>query len=419
VTEPENFGNLAKDHSKDPNSASAKGLIPPIHRYMGDPDVEQAAFNMADGDISPVLRVGEQYLLLKREGLQPPANVTVEQARPRLEEFIRDRKLRGVASDIHRQLQKSAQVQVFLNGQAAPPQPGIVAVLNGQGITERELAEECLDRHAEDVLEGTINRRLIEQACRKAQITISEQEIDEEIARAAAESLPPKADGAPNVEAWLARMTQKQNISVDVYRRDSVWPSVALRKLVADQMVITEEDLQRGFEANYGPRVRCRAIVLGDLRTAQKVWEKFRNNPTVKFFGELASQYSIEAGSRQLDGEVPPIRKYGGQPLLEKEAFTLKPGEVSSIIQAGDKFIILLCEGYTDPIKVEPAAVRDMLREDITAKKLRVAMAEKFDALQEAATIDNFVAGTSRSPQPKQPAEANRLPAGAPVRERK
>ena len=174
---------------------------------------------------------------------------------------------------------------------------------------------------------GTINRRLIEQACKKANLVVTDREMDEEVARAAENSLPPKKDGSPDVEGWLKAVTQKQGISVELYRRDSVWPSVALRKMVVNRVEVSNEDLQKGFEANYGPRVRCRAIVLGNARQAQRVWELARQNPTVEYFGELATQYSIEASSRALQGEVPPIKKNGGQPILEKEAFAMKPGE--------------------------------------------------------------------------------------------
>ena len=45
-----------------------------------------------------------------------------------------------------------------------------------------------------------------------------------------------------------------------------------------------------------------------------------------KQFGKLAAQYSIEAGSNALEGEVPPIQAhFSGRPLLEQEAFSLRP----------------------------------------------------------------------------------------------
>ena len=123
-------------------------------------------------------------------------------------------------------------------------------------------------------------------------------------------------------------------------------------------------------------------------------------------FGELAGQYSIEAGSRSLGGKVEPIKKNGGQPLLEHEAFSLKPGELSGVIQAGDKYIILLCEKYIAPVPVEFAKVRAILAQNIREKKVRMAMATYFETLQDGASIDNFVAHTSKSPKGVVPASA-------------
>ena len=165
---------------------------------------------------------------------------------------------------------------------------------------------------------------------------------------------------------------------------------MALKKLVGDNVQVTQEDLQQGYEANYGPKVRCRAIVLNNQRRAKEVWDKARENPTVKHFGDLAEQYSIEVGSRSLRGEVPPIQKHGGQPLLEKEAFSLKPGELSGIIQVGDTFVILLCEGQTKPIDTSFDEVKDLLYRDIHEKKMRLAMAKIFDGFQENAADRQF-----------------------------
>lgn len=364
VAKPDEFGNLAKDHSRDPNSASMKGIVQPIRRHAGQPEIEQAAFTMADGAISPPIKVGNQFVILKREQVIPPVNISMEQAKPRLEELIRERKMRGVANDVFAELKKRSQVkEVFGDPLLSQQFPNAAAVIDGRELSVGELAAACIERHGEEVLETIISRRLLEQACQRDKVTITEQDMNAEISHVASVNMKPKADGTPDVEGWLQFVTQRQNVTADDYRSDIIWPSVALRKLVANQIQVTEEDVKKGFEANYGPRVRCRAIVLTNPRIAQRVWEMARKNSTVEAFGELATQYSVEPSSRALQGEVPPIRKHGGQPILEKEAFMLKPGELSGIIQAGDKYIILLCEGLTDPVQVDFASVQNILLE--------------------------------------------------------
>ncbi len=200
--------------------------------------------------------------------------------------------------------------------------------------------------------------------------------------------------------------------------RDVVWPTVALKKLVAERVQVTEDDLQKGFVSNYGPRVEVLAIVLNNHRQAQQVWEQARGNPTDQFFGDLAHQYSVDPISRENFGRVPPIRRHSGRPELEKEAFSLKPGELSGIIASEDNYVILRCTGYTTPVvKAMDDAVRRELTKDIREKKLRAAMAVEFDRLQQGASIENFLAGTFQAPPNTQGASHAAQPrAGSAVR---
>ncbi len=367
---------------------------------------------MSDGEVSPVISAGGQYVILKREGLLPGRQVSFEQVQPQLEQSLRDRKLRSVAQEVFHQLQSGAKIENVWNDPAKRAKmPGVAALVNGEPVTVAQLADECVARHGQEILEGMISRQILEQACQKQGIAVSEQEIDREIARAAAANVKSKPDGSPDVAAWLELATKKQGISVDVYRNDAVWPSVVLKKMVGDKVQVNDEDLRKGYESNYGPRVRCLAIVLDTQRRAEQVFEMARRDNTTKHFGDLAAEYSVEASSREMRGEVPPIRKYGGEPLLEEEAFKLKPGEISGVIQVGGKFVILRCEGYTKTVAgVDFAKVRDDIYQDLFDKKCRLAMAEQFEKLQEVATIDNYLAGTSQTPKKAAAASGAKVP---------
>jgi len=401
IAKPEEFGNLAKDYSEDMASAAAKGLIQPIHMHGNYEGIEKAAFNMADGEISHVIPAGGQYVILKRESLIPARDSKLDEVAGKLEEIIRDRKMRKVANDVFQQLKENAKLELVWGDPVKQRKtPGVAALINGEPITIRVLALECIDRHGIEALEATINRTMLEVECKKRGVTVSDKDMDEEIARAAALTVKPKPDGSPDVDAWIEQVAKEQGLSLELYRRDAVWPSAALRKLAGEKVDVTEEDLQKGFEANYGEKVRCLAIVLNNQRRAQEVFEKARKHNTSEYFGDLAAQYSIEPGSNALRGEVPPIRKWGGQPVLEKEAFALKPGELSGVIQVDDKFILLRCEGFTQqPMDVKFADVRDEIYKDLYEKKLRMKMAECFENLQDSATIHNYLAGTSHTPK--------------------
>lgn len=400
---PDDFPRLAMAHSQDVNSASIGGLIQPIRRHAGDPLIERAAFTLQPGEVSPVVQAGGQHAILKCEGVIPPRNVPIDQVRGELTESIVEQKLRGVANDLFAQLQGSATiVNIYNDPNLRDTMPGVVATVNGESITMRELGKECLDRHGEEVLEVEVSHLLLRQELEQARLSVSQTDLLEEMKHAAELAGVVGPNGDADLARWKEMATTEQGLSYEQYVRDSVWPSAALKKLTSGRVQITAEDLQKGYEANYGERVRCRAIVLGSLRRAQEVWDKARQNPTIDYFGDLAEEYSIEPTSRSLRGEAPPVRKHGGQPQLEEVAFKLADGELSGIVQVADKFILLKSEGRTEPIGVTMEEVRGELERDIFEKKLRLAMGQEFERVRTSARVDNYLTGSTQAPPEKQ-----------------
>jgi parvulin-like peptidyl-prolyl isomerase len=406
---PAKFGQLAKQFSEDETSASVGGLIPPIRRFSGDSRLEDAAFALKADEVSPVLQLGDQWIVLqsvKRIAAWTPPPTSLPNIREQILDRIREQKMPGASGELFSQLQKQSQVVTVLGDPAATEKhPGVAAIVNGQQVPVAAVAAECVKRHGKDVLDGEINRKLLTQAIAKQKIQITQADLDAEIARAAISYGFVRSDGSADLTAWMESVMSDGQTTREIYMSDSVWPSVALKKLVENQVTITEQDIQEGYQSAFGPRVEVLAIVLSDQKSAEKIWKMARDNPSEQFFAQLAEQYSIEPVSASNQGKVPPIRKFGGQPAIEQEAFTLKPGEMSGIIAAGDKYIILRCQGLTEPIVTELAAVKDELVRDLQEKKLAIAMANQFDRLKEEAEIDNFLAAasevlrTSRQPQ--------------------
>lgn len=397
--DPARFGEYAKNLSEDPNSASAHGLIPPVAKHMGDPEIERVVFGLKEGEISPILSVAGRFHILKcdkhlPETLIPSQNLA--HAEEMMRDKIADEKLREASTRLFQDLQEQAKVvNVYNDPKLRAQHPGVAAHINGKPLTVAQLSEECIARHGVEVLEGEINRKILTQELRRKKQQVTQEDIDQEIDRAAKLYGYVKADGTADLVAWQKSLEQNDGATVDLYIRDAVWPTVALKKLVGDAVTVSDADMEKGFEANYGERVEVLAIVVNEHREAQKVWEMARELPNDSNFGKLAEQYSIDPISRGNGGRVPPIRKHSGQPILEKAAFGLAAGELSGIIVIDEKYVILRCAGRTRPIVTDFEAVKDELYNDLLEKKMRVAMAREFEKLKESAQVDNLLTGAT------------------------
>jgi len=276
----------------------------------------------------------------------------------------------------------------------------LIQRLNGKSykIPLSHLAAVCLQRHGDEVLAKLISRNVVALEMQRRQLGVKAEEIQDEIVKVASESLPPKSDGSPDVEGWIHTVQRHQKMSQAIYREHVIWPRVALKKLVQGTVQVTDDDMEKGFIANYGEKVICRAIVLSDMKRAQVVWEKARGNGSLEFFGDLAEEYSAEGPTRALRGEIPPISHHSGQPTIEREAFKLEPGDLSGIMQLGDHFIILKCVRHLRPIEVSLADVRKDLHADIYEKKEIRAIDDLYQKLQEQASIYNYMSGKVTQP---------------------
>lgn len=285
-------------------------------------------------------------------------------------------------------------------GAASGNHPRYLARVNGELIPWETVAKECMARYGQEVLDSVIHRTLIQQACREHGVTVTQAEVNEEIVRIAKRF-------NQTAENWLKLLQMERDITPTQYRRDIIWPMLALKKLAGTEIKVTEEDLRKAFERQYGEKVQARMILCNDFRRAREVWEKAVEKP--EQFGKLARKYSEEPNSRALDGKIPAIRRHSGNEHLEKEAFKLKKGEISPVIEIGvNQYAILKCEGRTKPM-VNYDEVKETLYQDVQEQKVQEAVARTFKKIKERARIDNFLTNTSTGGSPSKNAGTARV----------
>lgn len=263
---------------------------------------------------------------------------------------------------------------------------------NGKQLTIAmdEVAQECMLRVGKDVLDSMINRTIIQLACQEQGVEVTRAEVDQEIVRIASEFKIP-------VEQYLQMLQAERNISPAQYRRDVIWPMLALKKLAGESVTISPKEIQMAFEREYGPRVKARMILCDNLRRAQAAWQQAKENPDN--FEKYVQEFSIDPASKSLDGSIPPIPRHSGSPNLETAAFKLKPGEISAVIQLDDtvqRYVILKCEGRTEPVvKQLDEQIQAELEDQLKKQKVQERVAKVFDEIKKGTRVDNYYANTT------------------------
>jgi hypothetical protein len=273
----------------------------------------------------------------------------------------------------------------------------VVALVNGEAITRTQLADELISAYGTAQLDLMINRKIVELACREGKVEVTEKEIDDDIASTLAKlRMKPKE--------FVQTVLDKQNITLEQYRRDRVWPKLAMVKLVKPRVKVSEDDLKRGFEATYGNKVECRMLVVQEMSRARELWEQLmevKGEDRLKMFEDHCKTYSIDPGSRPYGGKVAPFNRHSSNPDLEKVVFGLKEGELSSIMQMAGGHVIFLCVRQIPPVpnvtmetvldSTSKQTVREALHEGIFTKKLQYEADVVFAEAKKKARIENFL----------------------------
>lgn len=306
----------------------------------------------------------------------------------------------GIAAEAGRDAAGKASV-----GAAATAKPRYLAKVGDAVVTYDQVAEEAMARYGTEVLDQLINRTIIENACRDRSIMVTEAEVEQEISTIS-------KDFGLDTTSWLQMLEAERNITPLQYKRDIIWPMIALKKLAGSEVQVTEADIQKAFERDYGPKVKARMIMMDNQRRLHEVWQKANEarasagNDLAKAaaeFGRIARENSMEPTSKALDGVVPPIRRHMGpeNQNIENAAFNLRPGEISGIIQlptpGAPQYVILFCEGQTEPVvKAEQISlVREEIIATLKKEKTQERVAKVFQKLQTETPVHNYLTNTS------------------------
>ena len=266
------------------------------------------------------------------------------------------------------------------------------AKVNGEVITGEQLARECIHQFGGEVLDGLISRKIIQQECAEHGVQVTDAEVHAEVLRLS------KHAGLP-ADQWYKFIESERGLNALQYRRDVVWPLLALKRIAGREVEITREMLKEAYIDNYGPRVIARMIMFDKLRRAQEVVAEIKKHP--ENFEDFAREHSVEPNSRSLGGKIPPIRMYSGaHEEICRTAFRMKEiGEISGLLQVGrSEYVILQYEGRTEPVEHDRNDVHAILHSELVEREVQTLVAETFDTLRKDAKVFNYLTGATTNP---------------------
>ena len=243
-----------------------------------------------------------------------------------------------------------------------------------------------------------VDQELVRQAAEAKGIRVTEEEVQAAYAEV--------SEPFDNAREFALRL-ETEGFTEDSYRehlRRMIQAKKYLDAIRAEVATVSDEQLETFYRENKSrltlpEQVRVRHILLSwkplgkpDDRAA--LYEQLRAIRDRAVAGEdfaaLAGEYSDDA-TRVDGGDVGLFSRGEMVPAFEEMAFSLKPGEISDIVERPFGLHILKLEEHQDARLLPLAEIRDQLRDYIAVEAMESAVKREYERLRQHANIEILI----------------------------
>lgn len=236
------------------------------------------------------------------------------------------------------------------------PSSEIIATINGEAIGRQEFTNALIQLHGMRLFEELVPRVLVEQACKQAGITITDDMVNVLHQRRL------DALGAQNPlipagqrEMALREVLARRGISPFEYRLQ-LYVEAGLMALAKGKYTATDEDVKNAYEIEYGERYQLRDIVVGNFADAAEIRRLIEQDK--KPIDDVIRERSLQANSIVLSEKSPNIPQQ-----IRSVAFQLKEKQLSASVMMPDNTFHML---YLDrKIPAQPNISFDSVKEKV------------------------------------------------------
>jgi peptidyl-prolyl cis-trans isomerase SurA len=293
-----------------------------------------------------------------------------------------------------------ADDEQVLNGIAAVVNSDVITFSEVQemvGMREKTLAEQYtgadLEEHVKELrtaaVQQLIDNHLILQDFDKNKYSLPDYVVDEQVQERIKEQF------GGDREAFI-RTLDAQGLTMERYRkmvRDEIIVQAMRQKSVKDDTIIAPETIQEYYHKNIdqystAAQVKLRMIVIkknGD--TGRQMAEELRQKVLGGAeFDKLAQMYS-EDSTQDTGGDWGWIDDKTLNESLTKIAFSLKPGNVSQVVELAGSFYLLYVEAKKNATVKSLTEVHDDIETKLQEEQRQKAQAKWIASLRDKAFI--------------------------------
>jgi len=273
----------------------------------------------------------------------------------------------------------------------------VVALVNGEALSREDFARELrrelsggelpdptqeqLEPLRRALLDSTIERMLILQEARKLEVVVSDEEVDRQLLRMAAQFPADRFEDALGQSALTRaefKRRTRERLTIEKLFATRVYPRVA----------VTEAELrdaygERAAEFETPEQVRMLQIVVREQDEAQRLRNQLRAG---KSFAELARRFSLSADAK-VGGDLGFFPRGRMPAVFEEWAWKLPLNQVSEVVESEYGFHLFQVVERRAAARPDFAEARVALEKRLVAERQQAAERAWVEALKARAEV--------------------------------
>lgn len=256
-----------------------------------------------------------------------------------------------------------------------------VATVDGKAIEKDALYEQLVKTSGPDTLNAMIADEILDQEAEKANIKVTQDELDDEMA------VYEKSYGG---EEALAAAVESSGMTMDDLLSD-METYVKIEKLIGPDIQVAEEEIESYFEENKDSlaqpaQVEASHILAATKEEADEVAAKLADGND---FAELAKEYSTDTATAQNGGALGFFGTGEMAAEFEETAFAMEVDEISDPVETDFGFHIIQVTDKKEAAEAKLETSKEQIKELLFDQKLNAGYSTWIAEKQESYEIEN------------------------------
>ena len=238
-----------------------------------------------------------------------------------------------------------------------------VAEIGSEKVTEAELNEMLQKQHGATMLDTLISYKIVDLEAKKAEIEITDEEIDAEYA-----TYSDQYGG----ENGLMTMLEEYNMDEEDIREDIRIYLLTL-KLLENEVEVTDSEIEAFFNENIENFATAESVTASHILVKDKALAKelIGRINAGEDFTSLAKEHSIEEGASETGGSLGTFGRGDMVSEFEEAAFAMEVGEISKEpVKTEHGYHVILVEDKVAGKEADFAASKEEARKMLLEQKI-------------------------------------------------